>query len=48
MAAERVVAIYLIETAQPLAIAAEASAGEQSGGAFVAVLREPDELRVRS
>ena len=47
VAAERVVATYLIETALPLAAAAEALAGEQSSGTFVAVPGETDELRER-
>ena len=42
VAAERVVATYLIETALPLAAAAEALAGEQSSGTFVAVPGETD------
>ena len=47
MATERVVATYFIETALPLAAAAEALAGEQSSGTFVAVPGETDELRER-
>ena len=47
MTTERVIATYLIETAQPLAEAAEALAGEQSSGTFVAVPGETDQLRER-
>ena len=48
MAAECVVAIYLIETAQPLAAVAEAPVGENNqAGLSWAVPREIGELRVR-
>jgi ribulose-bisphosphate carboxylase large chain len=44
---EHVTAVYEIESAVPLARAAEAIAGEQSCGTFVRVARESDELRAR-
>jgi ribulose-bisphosphate carboxylase large chain len=44
----RIVARYWIETAFPLAEAAEAMAGEQSSGTFVAVAGETPELRERA
>lgn len=44
----RIEADYLIETAWPLAEAAEAMAGEQSSGTFVAVPGETPELKERS
>jgi ribulose-bisphosphate carboxylase large chain len=43
--ADRIYARYLIETAFPLAQAAEVMAGEQSSGTFVRVPGETDELR---
>ena len=43
----RIVARYWIETAFPLAQAAELMAGEQSTGTFVRVPGETDELRER-
>ncbi len=45
--ADRIHARYLIETAFPLAQAAEVMAGEQSSGTFVRVPGETDELRER-
>ena len=45
---DRVLARYWIETAYPLADAAESMAGEQSSGTFVKVPGETDELRARS
>lgn len=45
---ERVHARYLIETAFSLAVAAEAMAGEQSSGTFVAVPGETAEIRDRA
>lgn len=45
---ERIEADYLIETAYPLAEAAEAMAGEQSSGTFVPVPGETPELKERS
>jgi len=47
MSNERVRAKYLIETAQDVAAAAEALAGEQSSGTFVPVPGETDELKER-
>lgn len=44
----RIEAWYLIETAYPLAAAAEVLAGEQSSGTFLRVPGETDELRERS
>src|SRR5438067_13012463 len=44
---ERIYAHYWIETAFPLAQAAEIMAGEQSTGTFVRVPGETDELRAR-
>jgi ribulose-bisphosphate carboxylase large chain len=44
---ERVRATYLIETAFPLASAAETMAGEQSTGTFIRTPGETDELRER-
>ena len=45
MTVDRIIATYRIETAQPLARAAEIMAGEQSCGTFVRVPGETDELR---
>lgn len=45
MASERIVATYRLETALPLEDAAQAIAGEQSTGTFVAVPGETEELR---
>lgn len=45
---ERIHATYLIETAWPLAQAAEIMAGEQSSGTFVKIPGETAELRARS
>ncbi len=45
MTADRILATYHIETAHPLARAAEVMAGEQSCGTFVRVPGETDELR---
>ena len=45
---DRIFAQYWIETAFPLAQAAEVMAGEQSSGTFVAVPGETPELRARS
>ncbi len=42
---DRVVAVYLVETAFPLDYAAEVIAGEQSTGTFVAVPGETEELK---
>ncbi len=42
---ERILATYLIETPLPVEMAAEALAGEQSSGTFVAVPGETEELR---
>jgi ribulose-bisphosphate carboxylase large chain len=47
-AVTRIEADYLIETAYPLEAAAEAMAGEQSSGTFVAVPGETPELKARS
>ncbi len=47
MAAEHVIATYIIETSLPLEKAAEVLAGEQSTGTFVRVERESDEVRAR-
>lgn len=47
-APERIEADYLIETAFPLAAAAEAMAGEQSSGTFVPVPGETPELKARA
>ncbi len=47
MTADRIIATYRIETAHPLAHAAEVMAGEQSCGTFVRVPGETDELRER-
>lgn len=47
MSAERILATYLIETAQPLERAAAVLAGEQSTGTFVRVPGESDALRER-
>ena len=47
MTTERVRATYFIETAYPLAEAAESLAGEQSSGTFVSVPGETDELKRR-
>jgi ribulose-bisphosphate carboxylase large chain len=47
MAAERIVATYLIETPLPVEKAAEVLAGEQSSGTFVPVPGETDDLRDR-
>lgn len=47
MSDERIIATYRIETAHPLAFAAEVMAGEQSCGTFVRVPGETDELRER-
>lgn len=47
MAADRLQARYWIETAYPLAQAAETMAGEQSTGTFTRVPGETDELRER-
>ncbi len=44
---QRIYALYRIETAFPLAQAAEIMAGEQSSGTFVRVPGETDELRER-
>ena len=44
----RIGATYLIETAYPLAAAAEALAGEQSSGTFVKVPGETPELKARA
>lgn len=44
---DRIYALYRIETAYPLAQAAEILAGEQSSGTFVRVPGETDELRER-
>ncbi len=43
----RIVATYLVETPQPLDVAVEVLAGEQSTGTFVAVPGETDALRER-
>jgi ribulose-bisphosphate carboxylase large chain len=48
MAADRLVAIYLIETPLDPAKAADVLAGEQSAGTFVRVAGETDELRAKS
>ena len=48
MPAERILATYLIETPLALEQAAEAIAGEQSSGTFVAVPGETPELRERA
>jgi ribulose-bisphosphate carboxylase large chain len=45
MSEERILATYLIETAFPLAYAAEVMAGEQSTGTFVSVPGETPELK---
>src|SRR5436190_6099422 len=45
---ERIEADYLLETAYPLEAAAEAIAGEQSSGTFVAVPGETPELKARA
>ena len=45
---ERILATYLIETAYPLADAAEIMAGEQSSGTFVPVPGETPELKARA
>jgi ribulose-bisphosphate carboxylase large chain len=47
MSSSRITATYRIETACPLAQAAEAMAGEQSTGTFVRLPGETDELRER-
>jgi ribulose-bisphosphate carboxylase large chain len=47
MPTDRILAVYLIETAHPLEFAAEVMAGEQSCGTFVRVPGETDELRHR-
>ncbi|TVR70006.1 MAG: ribulose 1,5-bisphosphate carboxylase [Sphaerobacteraceae bacterium] len=47
MTSDRILATYLLETPFPLETAAEAMAGEQSSGTFVAVPGETDELRLR-
>jgi ribulose-bisphosphate carboxylase large chain len=44
---ERITATYLVETALPVAQAADALAGEQSSGTFVAVPGETAELKAR-
>src|SRR5262249_2386234 len=44
----RIEADYLLETAYPLEAAAEAIAGEQSSGTFVAVPGETPELKARA
>jgi ribulose-bisphosphate carboxylase large chain len=46
MTSDRIIATYHIETAHPLAFAAEVMAGEQSCGTFVRVPGETDELRL--
>jgi len=48
MAAERITAVYLIETPLDPAHAAEVLAGEQSCGTFARVQGETDELRARA
>lgn len=45
---DRIEADYLIETAYPLDVAAEAMAGEQSSGTFLPVPGETDELKDRA
>ncbi|HEX4946704.1 MAG TPA: ribulose-bisphosphate carboxylase large subunit family protein [Blastocatellia bacterium] len=45
MTLDRIIATYRIETAHPLARAAEVMAGEQSCGTFIRVPGETDELR---
>jgi ribulose-bisphosphate carboxylase large chain len=47
MSDDRILATYLLETPFPVDVAAEAMAGEQSSGTFVAVPGETDELRNR-
>ncbi len=47
MTSDRILATYLLETPFPLETAAEAMAGEQSSGTFVAVPGETDDLRLR-
>src|SRR5437868_14071898 len=44
----RIEADYMLETAYPLEAAAEAIAGEQSSGTFVAVPGETPELKARA
>jgi ribulose-bisphosphate carboxylase large chain len=48
MAAQRIEADYLIETAYPPEVAAESMAGEQSSGTFVHVPGETPELKARA
>ena len=45
MNTDRIIATYRVETAHPLARAAEIMAGEQSCGTFIRVPGETDELR---
>ncbi len=47
MTTKRILATYLIETAQPLEKAASAMAGEQSSGTFVTIPGESESLRER-
>ncbi len=47
MSDQRIKATYIIETPQPLQMAAEVMAGEQSTGTFLRVPGETDELRER-